>query len=459
MESWKVVGGQRTTKAAGQGLRPKPSAVLLGGPNREQGERSGGEAPKNGATRHGSRGEASVQISVARVREQQSRQVLRRPLGEREIPHFVGPQHGDISPSDTETISSSEEKSGWDNIDPESYERAQRDDPVPMGCHKVVDPNGGFYQASRKCCGRRTTVRCPYCTLPLCDQHMGQCSGKKCAWLEQKAKQADGRAPPPKFNPDLNEREPVPSNKAPVLRAPAPARIGCNEDFLPGLHTVRIGEVDVPIHDGRAPKAKADENAAIKIRAVPARPAAGPAPRRVGQRPAQHSAIVPEELEMEVISDEETPVKKIEEQERMVEDMFPYLPLQPPLAIVEDIIASRPVDVDMEEVEPNWASEIARRDRQWEARFTAFEEQWNTHLRNINRDWRYQFDAVDKQWVSLGGKLQQQMHELRQTVETNVKAHFGEALQAQLEVASASHEESISALQHNLMEYVDAALI
>ena len=169
MESWKVVGGQRTTKAAGQGLRPKPSAVLLGGPNREQGERSGGEPPKNGATRHGSRGEASVQISVARVREQQSRQELRRPLGEREIPHFVGPQHGDISPSDTETISSSEEKSGWDNIDPESYERHQRNDPVPIGCHKVVDPNGGYYRASRKCCGKMTTVRCPFCTLPLCD--------------------------------------------------------------------------------------------------------------------------------------------------------------------------------------------------------------------------------------------------------------------------------------------------
>ena len=117
MESWKVVGGQRTTKAAGQGLRPKPSAVLLGGPNREQGERSGGEAPKNGATRHGSRGEASVQISVARVREQQSRQEVQRPLGEREDIHA---QKGNKEePSDVETISSSEEKSGWDNNDPE----------------------------------------------------------------------------------------------------------------------------------------------------------------------------------------------------------------------------------------------------------------------------------------------------------------------------------------------------
>jgi hypothetical protein len=146
-----VVGGQRTTKAAGQGLRPKPSAGLLGGPNRERGERSGGEATKNGATRHGRRGEASVQISVARVREQQSRQELRRPLGEREIPHFVGPQHGDISPSDTETISSSEEKSGWDNIDPESYQRHLRNDPVPMECHKVVSgPKWGLLPSQQE---------------------------------------------------------------------------------------------------------------------------------------------------------------------------------------------------------------------------------------------------------------------------------------------------------------------
>ena len=46
-----MVGGQGTTTAAGQGLRPKPTGVLSGGPNREQGGRSGGEAPKNGATR------------------------------------------------------------------------------------------------------------------------------------------------------------------------------------------------------------------------------------------------------------------------------------------------------------------------------------------------------------------------------------------------------------------------
>ena len=52
MESWEAVGGRKkTTKAAGQGHRPSPSVGLLGGTNREGGERSGGEGPNNGATR------------------------------------------------------------------------------------------------------------------------------------------------------------------------------------------------------------------------------------------------------------------------------------------------------------------------------------------------------------------------------------------------------------------------
>ena len=152
-----------------------------------------------------------------------------------------------------------------------------------MECHKVVDPNGGYYRASRKCCGKRTTVRGPFCTLPLCDQHMGQCSGKDCAWLEQKAKQADGRAPLPKFNPDLTRGELVPKRGGEFLPArcgPAPAPIDSDEHYLPGLHMVQIGDVEVPIRDGRAPKAKADDNVAIKIRAVPARPRSeAPAPR------------------------------------------------------------------------------------------------------------------------------------------------------------------------------------
>ena len=52
MESWETVGSRKkTTKADGQGHRPGPSGVLLGGMNRRQGERSGAEEPNNGATR------------------------------------------------------------------------------------------------------------------------------------------------------------------------------------------------------------------------------------------------------------------------------------------------------------------------------------------------------------------------------------------------------------------------
>ena len=129
MESWETVGGpKKTTKTVGQGHRPSPSEGLLGGTNREQGERSGGEGPNNGATRHGSRGEASVQISVARAQE---RNQLRRPAGGQEIPHFGGPKHGDLPLSDAETISSSEEKSP--SNDPEAFERAIRNDPISIG--------------------------------------------------------------------------------------------------------------------------------------------------------------------------------------------------------------------------------------------------------------------------------------------------------------------------------------
>ena len=204
MESWEEVGGRKkTTKAAGQGLRPRPSVGRLGGPNREQSEQSGGEGPNNGATRHGSRGEASVQISVARARE---RPELRRPIGEREIPHFVGPQHGDLPPSYAETISSPEEKSGWDDIDPEAYERVLRNDPISMGCHKVVDPSAGYYKANKMCCGRPTTVRCPFCMLPLCDKHTGEYSNRGCDLKLQIANQREGRESAP-FNPDTTRGE------------------------------------------------------------------------------------------------------------------------------------------------------------------------------------------------------------------------------------------------------------
>ena len=190
----------------------------MGGPNREQGGRSGGEAPKNGATRHGSRGEASAQISVARAREQQSRQEVRRPIGERKDPHAHLRAHKE-EPSDVETISSSEEKSGWDSIDPESYERHLRDDPVSRGCLKVVDPSAGYWKANKMCCGVPTTVRCPFCTLPLCAKHTGECSGRGCDVKLQMAKQADGRAPLPAFNPDLTGAELVPSRKGEFLPA------------------------------------------------------------------------------------------------------------------------------------------------------------------------------------------------------------------------------------------------
>ena len=53
MESWVTVGGgKKSTNAAGQGHRPSPlEERLLGGMNRGQGERSGADAPNNGATR------------------------------------------------------------------------------------------------------------------------------------------------------------------------------------------------------------------------------------------------------------------------------------------------------------------------------------------------------------------------------------------------------------------------
>ena len=91
----------------------------------------------------------------------------------------------------------------------------------------------------------------------------------------QMAKQADGRAPLPEFNPDLTRGELVPKRGGEFLPArcgPAPAPIDSDEHYLPGLHTVQIGDVAVSIRDGRAARAKTDDNATIKIKAVPARP-------------------------------------------------------------------------------------------------------------------------------------------------------------------------------------------
>ena len=116
MESWETVGGgKKTTKAAGQGHRPRLSGGALGGLNRGQGERSRADAPNKGATRHGSRGVSPVQISVARAqrRPNDTQRKLRRPAREPEEPHhLVGPKHGDLPPS-PETASESDEASPW----------------------------------------------------------------------------------------------------------------------------------------------------------------------------------------------------------------------------------------------------------------------------------------------------------------------------------------------------------
>ena len=81
---------------------------------------------------------------------------------------------------------------------------------------------------------------------------MGQCSGKDCAWKEQKAKQADGTIPLPTFNPDLTMGEKVPVRGAqflPARCAPEPAPLDSDEHY-PRLAMVHIGDVAVPIRDG-----------------------------------------------------------------------------------------------------------------------------------------------------------------------------------------------------------------
>ena len=165
----------------------------------------------------------------------------------------------------------------------------------------------------------------------------------------------------------------------PARMAPEPAPLD-SEVHYPPLVMVQVGDVSVPLRDGRAVRSKANEDAKIKIRAVPAR--VGSVARAPQRAASQRSATVPEEMEVEVISDVETPVKKSEKQECTVEEMFPYLPVQSPrqLSIAEGIMADRQVDVVMDEVEPNWAVEIARLDRQWEIGFKALDDQWNHRL-------------------------------------------------------------------------------
>ena len=85
-------------------------------------------------------------------------------------------------------------------------------------------------------------------------------------------------------------------------------------------------------------------------------------------------------------------------------------------------------------------------------------DQWALHLLTLNRDWEARFNTFDRHWRDLGGSLQSQLGGLRQNINSRVKTHFGEAIQAQLEVASAVHDESIAALRCNLMEYIDATV-
>ena len=225
-------------------------------------------------------------------------------------------------------------------------------------------------------------------------------------WERLRLERAKGKASgwddtPTRIQPDLTMGEKEPKRGAqflPARCAPKPAPLDSDEHY-PRLAMVQIGDVAVPIRDGRAVRPKTNENAKIKIRAVPARPRSVPAAPR---QPDPEDA--PEvQVETEGTSDDpinlETPVKKVERQECTVEDMFPPLsPVQSPrrLAIAEDIIANRQVDVLMDEEEPNWAAEIARLDRQWEARFAALQEQWGQRLVNLNRDWGFQFSKLDR---------------------------------------------------------------
>ena len=85
-------------------------------------------------------------------------------------------------------------------------------------------------------------------------------------------------------------------------------------------------------------------------------------------------------------------VQTIEPVEFSITDLFPDLgPLSPalppqPLPIVKTIIAEQEVDVEMDEVEPNWAAEVARRDQLWEVRLREIDDQWARHLATLNRE-------------------------------------------------------------------------
>ena len=295
----------------------------------------------------------------------------------------MGPKHGDIPLSDVETISSSEEKNAWDDIAPEAYEEAMRDDPLPLGCHKVLDPKAGNYKPHKACCLKPTTIRCHFCSLPLCEKHTGQCRNKGC-----KQKRVRANQPLAAFSPDLStakDRAVQGVRELPASMMPAPPPLDSILHYPP-LGTLIVGDVSIPIQASRAEKPaskikskpKQSKVDAPRIRVPtrcrsatpPLREAAPPQPAPIemgGSEMLTDALRAHEEFEGTIddpieINNQDEEVPAVEVIRCSVADMFPDLgPPSPdlpphPLSIVKTIIAERVVDVEMDEVEPNWAA-------------------------------------------------------------------------------------------------------
>ena len=116
--------------------------------------------------------------------------------------------------------------------------------PFLLFCHKVLDPKGGNYKAHKACCMKPMTIRCPFCSLPLCEKHTGQCSNKGCKDKRQRANQ-----PPAAFSPDLSTQEERARRGVQELQAwmmPAPAPLDSVLHY-PALGTIQVGAVSVPL--------------------------------------------------------------------------------------------------------------------------------------------------------------------------------------------------------------------
>ena len=75
----------------------------------------------------------------------------------------------------------------------------------------------------------------------------------------------------------------------PAWMAPEPAPLDSVVHYPP-LAMVQVGDVSVPLRDGRAVRPKANENAKTKIRTVPARPrSVAAAPRQPDPEGDQHN--------------------------------------------------------------------------------------------------------------------------------------------------------------------------